>query len=186
MPSVEEQAAALAERKHAEQAAFAEWQKALSAEKARAAAKTAKKDAKHAAEQARVAGLKTIKRTSKTLTSKNLGNGLRARLVEHTDTLEDDTTTARWTVETYGVDAGWTGEDYDPTPDTRQKYTRKDHARAVYRELKFQRTPRSAPQGGRCDNCGKSGASHERYDSDGVRGTVCNTCNLALDVQLSF
>lgn len=187
VPSAEEQAAADAERRRAEQAAFVEWKQEIAAEKARADAKKAKKDARHAAEQARVAGLKTIKRASKTLANKNLGNGLRARLVEHTDTLEDTTTTTRWTVETYGVDTGWTGEDYDPDPGTGKEYTRKEDARAAYRELKYQRTPRSSRGDRRsCDNCDRDGAYNERYDASNIAGFVCNRCDGYESYMLSF
>lgn len=70
-------------------------------------------------------------------TTKDWGGGWRARLLEHTDTLEDGTTTTRWSVETYGGSSGWNGEDYDPDPGTTEPFTSLPLARAAYRRYQF-------------------------------------------------
>lgn len=192
--SAEVQAAALAERDRAARERAArereEQKKKEKAKAARAAARAAQKKAEHDAEQARVAGLKTVTRSSRSLYDKNLGNGTRACLQEHTDTLEDGTTTLRWTVETYSDDNGFGGEDYAPDEGSVEPYTDLALARADYQSLRYEKpewkpSHRSGPA---CDECGRGGASVERYDSSGIAGRVCDRCDRAFpeDYLLSF
>ncbi|MBE9500756.1 hypothetical protein IHE61_31125 [Streptomyces sp. GKU 257-1] len=101
--------------------------------------------------------------------------------------MEDGTTATRWTVETYSEGRGWTGEDYDPDLGQSKPYTRLREARTAYQALKFEPAPRTPRAGGPpCDNCGELGARHTRFDSSGIRGTVCRECDRDEDVMLSF
>lgn len=188
--SAEEQIAQEAERTRARSAAArAEseaQQKKERAKAARAAARTKAKREAHDAEQVRVAGLATVERASTISFDKGLGDGRRARLLEHTDTLEDGTTTQRWTVETYY--AGSTGPgadgDYDEgATDASVPFTDKDSARAHYQSLKFEPAPRRSYAGsgggghGSCAECGGRAGVVLRRDSSGVEGYVCNRCD---------
>ncbi|MEU2086746.1 hypothetical protein ABZ569_33355 [Streptomyces albus] len=154
---------------------------------ARKREKQAAERAAHDAEQERIKDLATVSRASRELYDKGLGSGRRARLLEHTDTLEDGTTTTRWSVETYVAGSGWNGEDYDPDPGQAEHYTRLPDARGAYQALKFEPAPLRRRAGGPpCDNCERSGARHTRYDSSGIKGTVCDHCNQDEDFMLSF
>ncbi|WP_431983925.1 hypothetical protein [Streptomyces qinglanensis] len=103
----------------------------------RRAAKEQEEREAHDLEQARVANLATISRVSEELYNKGIGGGTRARLCEHTDTLEDGTTTTRWTVEIYGGSSGRGGEVDDPDLDTIEEFTRLPTARGTYQQYKF-------------------------------------------------
>lgn len=176
--------AEVAEREAAERARQA---KRRAAAEARRAEKAAAAKAAHDAEQARVAGLARVERVERELNDKALGNGIRVKLVEYTDTLSDGTTTTRWGVQTYPTDSGWTGEDYDPVPAETEEYTRLDVARDAYRSMKWQPASRQRREsGGTCDNCGGGGARYTRHDSSGIRGTVCGRCDREEDYLLSF
>lgn len=102
-------------------------------------------DEAHAAEVARVAGLDVVGRVSTTPYDKSLGDGRRARLIEHLDALSDGTTTKSWTVETYASAMGGAsfGEDYDgPEPQKQaEDFTRLDWARTAYKTLCFTPAP---------------------------------------------
>lgn len=187
--SPEEQQEQAEERKRAAAKAA---EKARQAEERKAARKQAAKDkkrAEHDAEQARVAGLATTGRTSRELYDKGLGGSMRVRLLEHTDALEDGTTTMRWSVETYGTSNGFNGEDYDPDPSTDTPYTELADARAAYQSLKFEPAPRARwrePSGEPCANCDGPGGRFRRVDSSGIGGVVCASCDKDDDFQLSF
>lgn len=158
-------------------------------EEKRAAAKAAA-DAAHATEQARVAGLATVKRTSIELSNKSIGRGERVRLMAHLDTLEDGTTTNRWSVEVYPdpVSRGWTGEDYDPMPAPEPaEYTRLPDAQADYGDWKFRKElpvqhrtatldpPCPGQDTEHCDNCGNLTAPAGWMRAN--RGRACDeTC----------
>lgn len=187
VPTPAEQRAAAQARRDAEQAE--REKKAAAAERNRLGRekRAAAKRAAEQAEQDRVAGLATVSRTTENLFAKKLGAGGRARLDEHTDLLEDGTTTLRWTVTVNGGDPGFNGEDYDPDPDTAEEYTTKNAARAHYQSLKWEPAPYTpAHSGPPCDNCGRRGARHERHDSSGIPGLVCTPCSSAPSVELSF
>jgi hypothetical protein len=191
VPSPEEQHAALAERDAAEReciaAERAEREKAEAGKARRAEAREAKKEAEHAAEQAHIAGLETVSRSSDTLFGKNLGDGRRASLIEHTDTLSDGSTTRKWEANTYLSGSGWNGEDYDPDPGTTQECSRKEKALRAYRGLKYQSAPLPRTYGGgTCDNRDGPGARYPRHDSSGIKGKVCGSCNTDEDYMLSF
>lgn len=144
------------------------------------------------AEEARVESLTITGQTSKTLYSKNLGGGQRARLDEHTLTLSDGTSATRWAVVVYheGVVGSFSEEgDGGDEPDETAVYYRKSAARSAYQRLQF--TPSSGRSehrsGGReCDNCGRGGAHHHRTDSSGIAGVVCDSCNRDDWFMLSF
>lgn len=191
-PSFEEQrrkqVAAEDERRAraAKQLAVEQARKAKAAE--RAAAKRAAADTAHDAEQARIAGLAVVSATATVLYDKRVGAGTRARLVQHDGILEDATTTTWWTVETYTGSDGWNGEDYDPDESTIERLTRLDRARGAYQDLKYAPDRQGARRAGgaRCSNCERRGATHERVDSSGIAGTVCDACNRDPDYLLSF
>jgi hypothetical protein len=179
----ERRAAEQAEAKKAED----RRQKAAAKRAEKKAANAAEERKAHDAEQARIAGLKRVSRTERELNDKGIGDGVRAQLVEYTDTLEDGTTTTRWAVITRAAGSGWTGEDYDPDPGQATEYTRLEDARYAYRQLKWTPTPRPEYTGaGTCANCNQRGARHERRDSSGIPGLVCNRCDRAPDYLLSF
>lgn len=155
----------------------------------RAAKKNEKEEqqaAAHAAEQERIQGLATMSRTSQELYSKSLGAGGRVRLLQHSDILEDGSTTLRWTVETSASGTGWTGDDYDPDLGHAEPYTTLEAARRAYQAMKFELPRRTQPTGPACSNCDRPGARHPRYDSSGIKGLVCNSCNRDEDYMLSF
>ncbi|MGW2416908.1 hypothetical protein ACWCV5_32740 [Streptomyces tubercidicus] len=201
--SAQEQAQAQAEQQRAQWERFAqerrEQQKKEEAKRKRAQARADKKQAEHDAEQARVAGLETVSRESESLFDKGLGGGMRACLMEHTDTLSDGTTTLRWTVETYREGGGVPGygEDGDDSGDvTTEPFTSKDLARIAYQGHKFEPDRRSGGRRGSgrrgtgraCDECGGRGATVERCDSSGIPGVVCTSCDREYpdDFLLSF
>ncbi|MFE0457783.1 hypothetical protein ACFW1A_00800 [Kitasatospora sp. NPDC058965] len=187
VPSAEEQEAADRARQAAEQA---KREKEKADEQRRADRRQKRLEEKLAAEKAeqdRVAGLKTISRTTTAVFDKGLGQGRRATLEEHADLLEDGTTTTRWSVRIYFTGSGFNGEDYDPDEGTSEPYTTKRAAQACYQTLHWEPGPRrERPSGPRCDNCGQYGARHERHDSSGIAGRVCDSCNRDDDVMLSF
>ncbi|GAB2717532.1 hypothetical protein [Kitasatospora kifunensis] len=189
VPSPAEQAKAAEARRAAEQAQR-EKEKAAQARKLqRAAERAAAKRAAAQAEQERVAGLATVKRTTENVYDKGLGNGRRARMDKHLDLLEDDTTTERWSVSVYYTSSGWNGEDYDPAEDEGGEWASKDVAHAHYKSLKWEPDPqptRPSTAGGRCANCNGPGARHQRVDSSGIPGSVCDSCDRDDDFQLSF
>jgi hypothetical protein len=183
------------ERERVEQQRHEEKKRQAAARRAR------QKREAHDREQARVAGLATVKRESTTLFDKSLGDGRRARLLEHLDTLEDATTTKRWTVQTYfqGSLTPNAYGDYDPdTIDTTQDFTDKTQARGHYQEFKYQEvrwSPSAAPRGprgagghGTCAECGNRAGVVPRTDSSGIEGWVCERCDRDNpdDVMLSF
>lgn len=178
--------------READRAAAAKAQAALEARRAKAAekaeAKRRREQIEHEAEQNRIQGLATLQRESRELSDKGLGDGHRARLTEHTDHLEDGSTTQRWSVETYSRHTGFSGEDYDPDPGVCEEFTQLKRARAAYQELKFQpvRVERTYEGGPRCDNCDQNVARTERRDSSGIAGMVCARCDEDEDFMLSF
>lgn len=193
--SPQEQREALAARDAAErERALAEQERTRKAgEKTRAAREKrerAKREA-HEREQARVAALKTVDRASVPLFDKGLGGGMRARLLEHTDTLEDGTTTLRWTVETYyegSLTANQDGEYDEDSTSTTEDFTDKKAARSHYQTFSFDSARgRSAGRGsaagpggsghGSCWECGSAPGQVERRDSSGVEGWVCYRCD---------
>ncbi|MFF9786374.1 hypothetical protein [Streptomyces nigrescens] len=187
LPSFEELQAAAQKRRAEEAKAQQRREQDRARRQAKKKAKEAEQEAAHRAEQARIEGLATTSRVSRELYNKALSDHLRACLMEHTDTLEDGTTTMRWTVEEYHPGTGFNGEDYDPDPGTVRKHTRLADARRDYQSLMWEPTPPPRrPSGPRCDNCGAAGAHNERHDSSGIRGIVCNSCDRDEDVMLSF
>ncbi|MEU4234885.1 hypothetical protein AB0F17_62320 [Nonomuraea sp. NPDC026600] len=175
------------ERTEAEQATERAQKQRLEAQRRKAAdARATKKAAEQAAyeaEQARVEGLQTISRAEQELFSKNIGPGVRARLLEYSDTLQDDTTTIRWGITVGGTGNGWNGEDYDPGQST--PYTRLEDARHAYRSLQWTPAPRPnsrrhtdgdcpGPGVPHCDGCGT------RYAPGGwmmaSTGRACPNC----------
>jgi hypothetical protein len=47
--------------------------------------------------------------------------------------------------------------------------------------------PRSAStSASTCDECGRNGARHQRFDSSGIGGLVCDRCNRCESYELSF
>jgi hypothetical protein len=195
VPSFEEQIAArdardaAARQEAARERAVREKKEAAKAR--RVADKAAKEQAAHDAEQARVAGLKTVSRTTAALYDKGVGGGVRCCLSEHTDTLEDGTTTKRWTVETYSGGSGFSGEDYDPEPGVREEFTDKKKARSRYQDFRYEPRPRGSyttGPGGKCWECERGGATVERRDSSGITGVICHRCDRENpdDVTLSF
>ncbi len=42
------------------------------------------------------------------------------------------------------------------------------------------------PSSGTCDECGRRGARHQRYDSSGIAGVVCDRCSRSASYELSF
>ena len=194
--SPEEQAEERAERDRVrrEQAAAerAEQARKDAARVKRAAARMAKRQTALAAEQARVAGLATISRASTALYDKGLGDGMRACLRQHTDGLEDGTTTLRWTVETYpeAYRGGVFEDDGDASGCEVREYTDLAEARSHYQTLHFQPAPRRrVPVSGKvCAECGRGDATVERRDSSGIPGMVCVACDRRNpdDFMLSF
>jgi hypothetical protein len=137
------------------------------------------------AEQARLAGL-AVNKTRRVIYDKRVGYDSRARMVVHTGTVEESTITW-WTVGTYDVGGAWTGSDYDPDPETAKVYARREDAHKAYKALEFERRPAGARRSSReCDECGQFGAEHERYDSSGILGCVCGSCDSYPDFKLSF
>lgn len=187
LPSFEELQAAAEERRAEEAKAQQRREKDRARREAKKKAKAAEKEAAHRAEQARIKGLATTSRVSRELYNKALNDDLRVCLKEHIDTLEDGTTTMRWTVEEYHPGTGWNGEDYDPDPGTIRPHSKLAAARGDYQSLKWEPTPAPRrPTGPRCDNCDGYGARHDRRDSSGITGVVCNSCHQDEDVMLSF
>jgi hypothetical protein len=187
----QERTAEETEKEAAERAAQRKEQERRDAAKlARKARKEEQERATHAAEQQRVANRTIVGRTEKVLFDKGLSpDGQRAQLAEVTCDLDDGTTTMRWVVRTYLRGSGWTGEDddYDPDEGTEREYTRLATARAAYQGMRYEApAPRRSEQGGSCDNCGRGGGSIERYDSSGIPGNVCWSCNHDPDYMLSF
>ena len=190
--SPQEQRAAQEERdriaREARQAARAEEERKEA--KKREAREKRQRKAREAreAEAARVAGLKRVDRKTTGVYDKGLGDGMRARMLEHLDTLEDSTTTKCWTVETYyegllganeygDYDEGSIDTTYGPVDD-------KEDAHAHYRTFTFQPGLRgrrasqgSAPSHGPCAECGQRGGTVLRSDSSGVQGWVCDACD---------
>ncbi|MFE3504206.1 hypothetical protein ACFXPX_04490 [Kitasatospora sp. NPDC059146] len=187
VPSPEEQQAAAASRRAAEKAAREKEQAAELRRADNRRKNLEKKLAAERAEQDRVAGLKTVSRTTKPVFDKGLGQGRRATLEEHTDLLEDGTSTTRWSVHVSYSGSGFNGEDYDPDEGTEQSYSTKREAQTHYRTLQWEPEPRrERPSGPPCDNCEQPGARHPRHDSSGIAGRVCDHCNQDDDFQLSF
>jgi len=165
-----------ADRAAAQAARHAAEKKATAAAKAAARRAARKADdaaaarAAHEAEQARIRDLATVARESETLYDKAISPGVRMRLIQHTDTLEDRTTTQRWTVETYGGPAY--GTDPDDPAGGYGPFTRLADAREHYQGYRYQSEPRTPdrrpaaiprcpPDGVKhCDNCGSTTPSN--------------------------
>jgi len=185
------------ERQAAEARAEASERAALARARTQAAERRERRKAERAAiqraadeaEAARVAALTEVNRSTTNLNDKSLGDYRRCRLDEITVTLSDGSTTTRWSATTYSTASGWTGEDYDPEPaEVLGEWTRKADAQAEYRRQKFQSQQQFQPRpnGRACDNCGQSGAQHQRHDSSGISGFVCSRCDREPDYALSF
>ncbi|MER5649574.1 hypothetical protein [Streptosporangium sp. NPDC002524] len=189
LPSYEEQLAALQEARAAQQRGAEKKRQREATNEARRIKREQNRRAAVAEETARVAGLTVTKRTTTELWSKNLGGGVRGRLLEHADELSDGTTTTRWAVVTVVNDSGYNGEDYDPVPDqTVIETLDKPIASATYKALKWTPTPRllDDTSGGTCEECHQRAARHTRNDSSGIQGRVCDRCNEEEDYMLSF
>ncbi len=124
-------------REHAERVRRSEEQQARRRAK-RQAEREARRREEEAARRAhleRIAGLKTLERTSAEVTSKGLDAfGRRARLLEHTDRLEGGLATTRWGVELVHErrpDEGHSLGDFDA----------QEEARDLYRELRYEKHP---------------------------------------------
>ncbi|MEN3308957.1 MAG: hypothetical protein V7603_5159 [Micromonosporaceae bacterium] len=91
-------------------------------------------------------------------------------------------------VRQYAAGAGATGYgDYDPDEPAETEYTRLGDARHAYRQYQYTRPTIDRSTSGRtCANCERAGARHERSDSSGIPGWVCDGCNRDEDYQLSF
>lgn len=190
LPSYEQQQEELKAIRAEQQAQAEKQRKREAATAARKIQREADRRAAVAAETARVAGLKVTERTETEIFSKNLGSGVRAQLLKYVDELEDGTTTTRWAVLTVPGGSGFTGEDYDPAPVEEDTVTLDEQiARSTYRSMKWTPPARGTSRdhgNGTCAECHQGTARHDRRDSSGIEGRVCNRCNTEPDYMLSF
>ncbi len=101
----------------------------------------------------RIAGLKTVSRTSSTVADKGLepGGAYRARMRRHADVLEGGAETVRWSVELYFRELGAASaeafevEEFDWEEEARDRY--REHE---YRPEPYQLSPRVEPESGGC------------------------------------
>ncbi|WP_433574143.1 hypothetical protein [Nocardia brasiliensis] len=149
----------------------------------RRAAKRKAADDAHQVEQARVAGLRTIRRSSRVLFDKRIGDQLRAQLLEHVDELEDGSTTTRWSVQSYWPPAllAPSAGDFvadDDSIDVSEPFTRLDTARARYQSWRYdpERTSvTTAP-----DRVAAARAADARPASDRSAATVAGLLGLSM------
>ncbi|MFD9947664.1 hypothetical protein ACFWYW_46640 [Nonomuraea sp. NPDC059023] len=175
----------LTAEKTEQQRAQAKRAKAAERRAAKAAEKKAAEQAAHQAEQDRVAGLKTTSRAAQELFAKNIAPGLRAHLLEYTDTLEDGTTTTRWGVTVQAAGQGWAGVDNDPDMGQATSFTRLQDAQGFYRGMQWSDERPHQPRGRRDRGCPGLDVPHcygcgTTYAAGGFMsastGTACPGC----------